>query len=121
MKSRGELIISSLIIAVALIICTTKLTNTNAFRGILNAYGSINSSVSLNNGQANQRSYNEVLSIYDATSYLGIDEATLRNVVNSGNVLGIPYVSTGGQIIFSKKALDEWIYNASKSSINSKP
>lgn len=50
-----------------------------------------------------------------------MEQSSLEMAINSGNTLGIPYVNIGGRMIFSKKALDEWVYNTSKSSINSKP
>lgn len=121
MKDSGGKIICCIIISIAIVICANMFTKTNFFQGNLNTTGNFNGSVTMYEGQNIGRLYDEVLSIYEAASYLRMEESILKSTINNGNTIGIPYISTGGQIIFSKKALDEWVYSTSKSKLNSKP
>lgn len=118
MKSRGELIICAIIIAAALIICTNKLVGTNLFTGNIRTSGSFGGNVSLS-GNASKN--DEVLSLYEAGGYLNMEPDDLEKLLKSTNTQEIPFFKVSDNYMFSKKALDEWIYNCSKASINNKP
>jgi len=46
-----------------------------------------------------------------ASSYLGIEESKLLDIVNEKDS-GIPYIKIGNDYIFSKSALDKWLETA---------
>ena len=95
--------ISSLIIARSL----DKLVNKNFF-------STINGSLNVSNSDYNNKIESDVLLIYDAEIMLGYEPNTLRQDIQKGKLEGIPYTKVGTQYLFSKKALEEWVYNRSK-------
>jgi excisionase family DNA binding protein len=62
----------------------------------------------------------DILTVNEAASYLGINEDNFITMFYGGKLDSLPYVTIGGNVIFSRKALNEWIENASKSHIEIK-
>lgn len=42
---------------------------------------------------------------------LGYEQDALIIDIENGKLEGIPYTKVGGHYIFSKRALEEWVYN----------
>lgn len=96
-----SLLISSLIISKSLSISEPTIMN-----------GSLNGSLTLNDTNSYKNS--DVLQVYDAAAMLGYnDYNVLIQDINNGKLKGIPYTVIGNHYMFSKKALEEWIYNMS--------
>lgn len=55
----------------------------------------------------------DILQPYYAGLLLGYDQEDLIAKIIDGTLEGIPYVKIGNHYVFSKKALEEWIYNQS--------
>ena len=50
---------------------------------------------------------NHVMNTLQAASYLGVPKDLIDDLVAKGN---IPYTNVGDRVVFSKAALDYWIY-----------
>lgn len=50
---------------------------------------------------------------YDAAAMLGFSKDGLISQILNGNPNEIPYIDVSGTYLFSKKALEEWIYSKS--------
>lgn len=50
---------------------------------------------------------NHVMNALQAASYLGVPKDLIDDLVAKGN---IPYTNVGDRVVFSKAALDYWIY-----------
>ena len=50
---------------------------------------------------------NYVMNTLQAASYLGVPKDLIEDLVAKGN---IPYTNVGDRVVFSKAALDYWIY-----------
>lgn len=96
-----SMIISSYIISRSL----NELANKN---DILNA--SLTGSLSVSNMES-YKNVSDVLQTYDAGIMLGYEQDNLIQDIKSGKLEGIPYIEVGDHYIFSKKALEEWVYN----------
>lgn len=57
----------------------------------------------------------DALSLAETAKYLGIKEDYFTELFNGGKLDSLPFVTIAGYPIFSKKSLDEWIYNSSMS------
>ena len=53
----------------------------------------------------------DILMPYDAGAMLGYEQDDFIHDIKSGNLDGIPFTQVGGRYIFSKKALEEWVYS----------
>ena len=75
-------------------------------------YGSLNGSLSGSFSMSDSSSKdNDILIPYDAGQMLGYDQDALIIDIENGKLEGIPYAKFGNSYIFSKKALEEWIYS----------
>ncbi len=54
---------------------------------------------------------NDILITYDAGILLGYQRDDFIRAIISGELEGIPYTKLGSEYIFSRKALEEWVYN----------
>lgn len=90
-----SMIISSLILSVSI-------NQENQLNGILN-------------GTFNMSEYSgiesDIIMPYGAGIILGYDQDTLIQNIENGKLEGIPYTKIGDNYIFSKKALEEWVYS----------
>lgn len=71
-------------------------------------YGSLSGSFSMS-GYSREES--DVLIPYSAGQMLGYDQDALIFDIENGKLEGIPYTIVGDNYIFSKKALEDWIYS----------
>lgn len=92
-----SMIISSLILSMAI-------KEGKQLNGILN--GSFSTSA-----YSSEERDSDVLMPYDAGYMLGYDQDALIIDIENGKLHGIPYAKLGDNYIFSKKALEDWIYS----------
>jgi hypothetical protein len=52
----------------------------------------------------------DILMLYDAGAMLGYDPGEFIQDIKNGKLEGIPFIQVGDRYIFSKKALEEWVY-----------
>jgi hypothetical protein len=97
------MIISSFIIS-------KSLSEPTSIYGNLN--GSINGSITVSNTDSYYNN-SDVLQAYDAGVMLGYEYNAFIQDINNGKLEGIPYLEIGDHYIFSKKALEEWVYKKS--------
>ena len=74
--------------------------------------GNLNGSLTM----SDMDSYNfesDVLLAFDAGRMLGYESNSLIQDINNGKLEGIPYIKLKDHYIFSKTALEEWVYNES--------
>lgn len=57
----------------------------------------------------------DALTVQEAADYLGVKQEDFISMLYSGKLDEIPYVNIKSTIVFSKKALDDWLETASKS------
>lgn len=70
--------------------------------------GIFNGSLSMDDNSEN----NDILRIYDVAAMFAYEDYdSLIKDIKSGRIEGIPYTKIGENYIFSKKALEEWVYN----------
>jgi len=115
---RKEIIVSGLIISFALIVCTLIFKDAyinkwypNTMQANLNAdFSAISKAISYSSKDA--------LTLYELEDYLGMygpeKSGVLKSMLDSGT-LEIPYTKIAGNIVFSKKAVDEWLYDSARS------
>lgn len=100
-----SIIISSYIISKSL----SQITNMSAvLDGSLSV---INSDSDYNTNAVSQTS--DILQAYDAGVILGYEDYVLIQFIRDGKLNGLPYIDLGDHFIFSKKALEEWVYKNS--------
>lgn len=109
------LITGSIIISVASIICVNILKDHLGRMPIpqTQSIPYINADLSKLENVLTNRDKN-ALTINEAAVYLGIKEEDFRSMVYGGKLKDIPYVDIAERIVFSKKALDEWLYDSAK-------
>ena len=112
MNERKSLV-SSIIISIALIVCVFILRDAYISKG----YPSSQSShINMDLSQVNQAltfANRDALVLYDAAAYLGLKQATLAAMLRQEKISGT-YILINGNYVFSKKALDEWLYLKAK-------
>ena len=78
----------------------------------INMNGILNGSLTV----SDMDSYNfesDVLQAFNAGRMLGYEADSFIQDINNGKLDGIPYIKLEDHYIFSKKALEEWVYNES--------
>jgi hypothetical protein len=103
-------ILPSLIVSISLIICAFILRDAYLDRGypapeipyISADLSQLSNSLKLSN--------KDTLTLTDAADYLGIEEKVLSTMIHENKLEDFPYSVIDGKFIFSKKALDEWVY-----------
>ena len=117
-EGKGK-VIASIIIAVALIYSVNVLRDAYFNKSYPQNHAvtaSLNTDLSMIENAILNRD-KDILTVYEAASYLGIKEDYFNTMFYGGKLDSLPYVTIGGNVIFSKKSLNEWIGNASKSHI----
>ncbi|MBS5883849.1 MAG: helix-turn-helix domain-containing protein [Clostridium sp.] len=105
--------ISIFSLAISLIISASIIANSmeNNGRfigdGISQGIFNLSNSVSQKENNYTYEQFKDVLSLYEASEYLGISQDQLRQVIQEDE--SIPYVQIYGQLIFSKNAIDKWV------------
>lgn len=113
MEKNNNLLIGAIIISIALIICASILKDAYVNKGIPSQSSPyINLDIT---GLKEALSDRDTLIGHDVAVYLGIDYDDLKQMLYQDKLKDIPYIRIKGEFIFSKKALDEWLYNAAKS------
>ncbi len=112
-ESRGN-IFSFFILAAAMIICAVILKDAYLGRGYPSpSIPYINMDISqLEN--ALKTADKDTLTVSEAAGYLGIKEEEFSSMIYAGKLDEIPYVNINSTIVFSKKALNDWLEAASK-------
>ncbi len=89
----------------------------NSMRTLSQMNGILNGSLTMGNSYEGIKS--DILQQYDAQTLLGYDSDTdgglkhfIRDIEN-GTLEGLPYIKINGNYLFSKKALEEWLYHRS--------
>lgn len=103
---KNLLFIGILILGISMIVSSIILSKSIKKQTQLN--GTLNGTLTMND------SYNidnDILQTYDAGAMLGYNESDLIRDIENGKLEGLPCTKIGGHYIFSKKALEEWIYN----------
>ncbi|MDF2486588.1 MAG: hypothetical protein K0R46_2756 [Herbinix sp.] len=96
----------------AFILSRSKTEQIQSINGSLNGTFGITQS----NYQVIDTYSGDIISLYTAAGILLYDnQDVLKQAIDNGNKNDIPYVSINGNYLFSKKALEEWIYNKSLS------
>lgn len=109
----------SIILAITAIICVSMFKDAYMKKSVPQPQTSIpyiNADVSKLEGLFKNQD-KDALTVAEAASYLGIKQEIFTYMVYNEQLKDLPYVNLGGSIVFSKKALDEWIYNSSKSHV----
>jgi len=78
----------------------------------INTNAAVNGVISVSNSDNTDKN-SDVLMPYDAGAMLGYQSDEFIQMIKDGKLEGIPYVDLGDHYIFSKKALEEWVYNNS--------
>lgn len=117
------MIAAGIIIAIALVYSVHVMSDAYICKSFPSSH-SVTASLStdltkLENAIANQD--REVMSLEEAARYLGIKEDYFSELFYGGKLDSLPYVTIGGTVVFSKKALDEWVADASASHVSIKP
>ena len=80
----------------------------------INTNATVNGVISVSNSDSdNTDKDSDILILHDAGTMLGYASDELIQMIKDGKLEGIPYVDLGDHYIFSKKALEEWVYNNS--------
>jgi hypothetical protein len=66
------------------------------------------------NAIENHDNNKDALTLEEAAKYIGIKEEYFKELFYSGKLDNLPYVTIAAYPVFSKKSLNEWIYNSSK-------
>ncbi|MDI9215799.1 helix-turn-helix domain-containing protein [Clostridium tertium] len=111
MSKEKLLPISIFSLAISLIISTSiianSIENNGRFVGEGISQGLFNYSNVINEENNNNLDSKDILSLDEASKYLGISQERLTQVIIKDD--SIPCVQISGQFIFSKKALEEWV------------
>ncbi len=96
----------SIVIGAAII--SKGIENKGRFIGDGLFQGANNISTTIRDISLNDKDNKSILNSDTASTYLGISEERLMQILNNKES-GIPYVKVGKNFIFSKNALDKWI------------
>lgn len=102
---KKSVLFAGVILAVSLVICSYVLKGSNLLSSVIPVQPSSTFSVPNNFNIAQ----NDTMLIYDASAYLGMNDADLKNAILGNELPGIPYMKIGENYIFSRKLLDGWI------------
>lgn len=64
----------------------------------------------------NALSNRDSMMLYDLAAYLGINTenlAAFKEMIEKNKIEGLPYIKINGNFVFSKRAVDQWLYDAS--------
>lgn len=115
MKSNNLLFAGMIILGVSIIISSIILSNPK-IEQLQNVNSVLNGSLSMNQTMTSSDSGNtsDILKSDDAAIILGYNSSQylIRDILG-GNPEGIPYVLVDKNYLFSKKALEEWVYSKS--------
>jgi hypothetical protein len=70
----------------------------------------LNGSLSVVSNSDSNYNANDILQGPDAGAILGYDYNAFIQAIKDGKLEGIPYIDLGDHFVFSKKALEEWVY-----------
>lgn len=111
MSKEKLLPISIFCLAISLIISASIISNgmdnNGRFIGDGISQGLFNISNTVSQGNNNNLDSKDILSLDEASQYLGITQERLTQLIIKDD--SIPYVQISGKIIFSKNALDKWV------------
>lgn len=114
---------SSIVIAVSLVICAFILKDAYIKKG----YPPVPASAPTVNvdltkvEEALRLGGKDVLTAAEAAQYLGIKEDDFTTMLYNKKLDSLPYVNIAGRIVFSKKALNDWMEKAAKTHVSIKP
>lgn len=109
---RNLIFLGIIFLGVSMIISSIIISK--SFSELKNLNCKLNGSLTGSLTVSNMDSYytkSDVLQTYDAGIMLGYEQDVLIQDIESGKLEGIPYTKVGDHYIFSKKALEEWVYN----------
>ncbi|WP_195266240.1 helix-turn-helix domain-containing protein [Clostridium sp. 1001275B_160808_H3] len=95
----------SLIISASIISSSIQQNGEFIGSGISQGLNNINNTINQENN--NNLDSKDILSLDEASKYLGISQERLNQVIIKDD--SIPYVQISGEFIFSKNALEEWV------------
>ncbi len=111
---KNVLFIGILLLGISMIISSLILSKSISEGKQLN--GSLNGTFDISNTTNEE---GDILKAYSAGVMLGYDRDDLIKDIDSGNLQGLPFAKIGDQYVFSKKALEEWVYSKSKENMRS--
>jgi hypothetical protein len=98
-------LLASIILAISLIICSFVLKGSNLLQSFIPPQQGSTLSVP-DSFKIDQK---DVLLLYDASVYLGMEENTLKSAIIKNELPELPYMKIGDTYLFSKKLLNVWI------------
>ena len=114
-----RIIFASIIFSISLIICAFILKDAYMSKTVPPSLPYISADLSQ---LRDALVYDDVMLLDEAGAYLGYNYESMgefRSLVGYNKIPGLPYTKLSGKIVFSKKALDEWLYNAAKQNYES--
>ncbi|HEY9061497.1 MAG TPA: helix-turn-helix domain-containing protein [Pseudobacteroides sp.] len=108
---KKEFLAGCIIIGASIIICSFILKDSNLLRSFIPT--SAGQSVSVPSDFSIRQ--NDIIGIYDAAAYLGMDDSSLVSAINSNKLRGLPYTKINNNYIFSRKLIEQWVQEAAKS------
>lgn len=109
--NKNFLFISIIFLGLAMLISSFIISKSLSINEPTIMNGNLNGSLTLNDTNSYSRS--DVLQASEAGAILGYDYNVFIQDIDNGKLKGIPYIEIGGHYVFSKKALEEWVYNMS--------
>lgn len=109
----------SIILSLALIACAIILRDAYLNKTMPQSIPYINADLST---LSNALQEDDTMLLEEAGYYLGYSTENMgdfRALVGQNKLEGLPYTRLSGRIVFSRKALDEWLYNAAKQNYES--
>jgi hypothetical protein len=114
-----KIIIASIIFSLSLVVCAFILKDAYISKSVPQSIPYISADLSQ---LRDALVYDDVMLLEEAGYYLGYSNENMgefRSLVGYDKIPGLPYTKLSGKIVFSKKALDEWLYNATKQNYES--
>lgn len=115
--NKNLLFIGTLFLGASLI--ASSLIMSKSIDGNKQLIGNLNGLFTLDDSYDNNAN-KDILMVYDAAAMFGYQEENFIRDIENDRLEGLPFTQIGGRYIFSRKSLEEWLYNRTlmKSSIN---
>jgi len=119
MKKDNFIFISSIIIIISVSMIISSVILAKAISEQKQLYGALNTTVTGSLSTADlsvhENDKGDIIQLYDAASMLGYnDQNQLAEDIEKGQLKGIPCTKIRNHYVFSRRALEEWLYDKAK-------
>jgi hypothetical protein len=113
MEKNVGFLIGSIILAVALVVSVLIMKDAYLNKNVSQSIPYINANVS---GIEKALSNNDSMMLYDFVAYIGGNTSNLepyQKEIEENKFEGLPFIKINGIIVFSKRAVNQWLYDSS--------